>query len=143
MTDTPSRAEAFAAKRGLVCLLFSLASLAFTGVTIMALADGPLHPARILLWAIWLAVPLGWVFGRPGGLQFSARERAIVTDELVQAHQQRATRVAMVVLASGLAVQAAEALGLVLLPVWWPVAALGLGIASAGLTFAISELRDQ
>jgi hypothetical protein len=138
-----SRAEAFSAKRGMVCLLFSLASLCFTVVTIMAIDKVPLHPAQVLLWAIWLVVPLAWIFGRPGGWRFTAKERAIISDELVRANQQSATRLAMIVLALGLAVQAAGVFGYVAVPVWWPIAVLGAGVAGAGLAFAIAELRTQ
>lgn len=142
MTDHPSRAEAFAARRGLVCLLFSLASAVFTATTVVSLQDGPLHPARVLLWAIWLLVPLAWVFGR-GGWRFSARERAIISDELVQSHQHRAARVGMLAMMAGLLVAAAGTFGFLTVPAWWPVAVLGGAIAAAGIAFGVIELRNQ
>lgn len=142
MRDEPSRAEQFASRRGLVCLLFAGASAMFTFNTVMKMQDGPLHPGSVVLWAIWLAVPLAWVFGR-GGWRFTARERAIISDELVQSHQQRAAQVAMLIMMTGLLVAAAGALGYLVVPTWWPVAVLGGAVAAIGIVFGVLEIRSQ
>ena len=60
-------AERISSQRGRLTLLNALASACFAFVAISNAYDNPVRtPVYILLWALWMAVTIMWVFGVPG-----------------------------------------------------------------------------
>lgn len=135
--------EQVSSRRASLTLTNAFAAAAFSFVAILGTGE---HRARdpfyFFLWFVWMAVTICWVFGIPGYLRWSAAERAVINDELVQSHQATAAKV-------GLAVAFAE-LGLLSIgsffrlgaPTWSSAALTSLTVVSTAVAFAWMERRD-
>jgi hypothetical protein len=141
MVEQLSRAERFAGRRGKVCLMFSLVSVCWTVVLIAQVTDGKVRELNVLVWALWLLVPMVWAFGLPGWWRWAERDRAIINDELALEHQRHAAVAAMLVLVLCLFAGCLQLLGYFSLPAWWPIAAMGAGVCVAGLRFGWLQVR--
>ncbi|MBW6522724.1 hypothetical protein KZ810_04365 [Sphingomonas sp. RHCKR47] len=135
--------DQMSARRGTIVFLNALAAAAFSTV---AIGRAGVHPGRdpifALLWAVWMAVPLIWVFGIPGYLRWSKIERSIVNDERVRAHQAAAARVGLGVAIASLAILSSAAFTGTVFPAWAaPALATGTVVVTA-LVFAWLERRD-
>lgn len=132
-----------AARRGMVTLFNTLAAAAFSFVAIDNIGE---HPARapfyILLWAAWLAIPLLWVFGVPGGRRWSRAERAQINDELVRAHQATAAKTGLALALVGMAIVSAMTLTGEVVPFWLLPAFTSATVIVTALLFAWLDRRD-
>lgn len=162
--DELASVERFAARRGLVVVLVTLAFAGLAVYWILQLraagirgagargaasgAAGGLLGDRVgavgLLWVLWGLVVLKATFG-PGGVQWSARQRRVLNDELAAAHRRAAAGVGYGLLLAGLlalcgaAVTGAAAPG-TLLHVAVP-ALVTLGVAGPALVFSALQRR--
>ncbi|MCA3256055.1 MAG: hypothetical protein INF91_10615 [Alphaproteobacteria bacterium] len=136
--------EEVSARRGRVTLLNAGAAACFSWVAISNLAANPERGAAyLLLWAIWLAVPLIWVFGIPGGRRWSAKQHAILNDELVRAQQATAARAGLALALALIGAGAACGFLGIALPVWAAPAAGSIAVIGTALVFAWLQLRDD
>jgi hypothetical protein len=92
--------------------------------------------------------PLGWStswqrFGLGSWRQFSARERALLNDELAQAHRHTAVAVAFCIGLAGLAAGSLSVFGLFVLPAWWPIALISLCGSAGAFAFGLLDLRSK
>lgn len=144
MSNWRPSAEQVSARRGLVTLLNAAAAACFSFVAINGASGNPDRGAGyLLLWGIWMAVTLIWVFGVPGARRFSRAQQAIINDELVRAHQATAARVGLGLAVAALAAGAACSFLGVAIPGWAPPAAGSVTIVGTALAFARLQMRDD
>jgi hypothetical protein len=137
-----TRTGRFSADRGRFCLFFSTIASIWTLILVDRVESGLVDWIDIAAWGSWLVVTMVWTFGTPGWMKWSKRERSIINDELARDHQRSAALLSMVVLMSGMALGSVFVLGLADLPNWWPVAALGSGVAVSGIRFGWLQTRS-
>lgn len=138
-----TRAARFSSDRGRFCLVFSVLALIWTSILIDRVTTGAVDWVDVAAWSAWLVVTTVWTFGSPGwASKWSRRERSIINDELARDHQRSAALISMGVLVGGMALGCLDVLGFADLPGWWPVAALGSGVAAPGLRFGWLQLRS-
>jgi len=127
-----------------VTLLNAGAAACFSFVAINGAAANPGRGGGyLLLWGIWMAVTLIWVFGVPGARRFSPAQQAIVNDELVRAHQASAARAGLALALTALAAGAACGFLEVAIPGWAPAAAGSVAVIGTAVVFAWLQRRDD
>lgn len=136
-------AERISSQRGRLTLLNTLAAACFSYVAISNAYDNPARtPAYAILWLLWLAVTMVWVFGVPGWRGFSKRQRSQINDELVKAHQATSARLGL-----GCAIAAMGGVSVIefygALPLWVLPTATTLVVVITALCFAWLEMRDE
>lgn len=117
-------------RRGRFLIVFALFLIVEAAYVIVMGRQGNPITVAAMLWAAWLIVCLVWMF-MP---QFGAETDA-------PAHQRLARIVGMVVLGLGLLVYLAGVIGVLTLPVWWPVAVTSAAVAASALVLGVLELR--
>ena len=140
----PLSAERISSQRGRLTLLNALASTAFSFVAINNAYEIPGRaPAYALLWAIWMSVTIIWVFGVPGWMHLSKRDRQVVNDELVRAHQAKAAKFGLACAFFAMVFASLFGFFHATLPEWTlPAATTGVVVLTA-LFFARLEMRDD
>lgn len=140
----PLSPERISSQRGRLTLLNALASTAFSFVAINNAYENPGRaPAYALLWAIWMSVTIIWVFGVPGWMHLSKRDRQVINDELVRAHQAKAAKFGLACAFFAMAFVSLFGFFHAALPEWTlPAATTGVVVLTA-LFFARLEMRDD
>ena len=135
--------EQVSSRRAALTLMNAFAAAAFSTVAILGAGENRARdPFYIFLWFVWMALTIGWVFGVPGYLRWSAAERAIINDELVQSHQAKAAKAGLVVALAGLGMLSISGIFQCYVPVWSPAALVSLTVVSTAIVFAWLERRD-
>ena len=135
--------ERISSQRGRLTLLNTLATACFSFVAISNAYDNPVRtPAYAILWLLWLAVTMVWVFGVPGWRGFSKRQRSQINDELVKAHQATSARFGLTFAVAAWAI--VSVIGFYgALPLWAPPTVTTLVVVMTALCFAWLEMRDE
>ena len=140
LKSTPAR---LVERRGTLAIINACAAAAFSTQAVIGTEQ---HHSRdgfyFLLWLVWRAVTLIWVFGTPGYLRWSAAQRAVINDELVRAHQAASAKAGFAIALVGLGTLST----CVFFQIASPALALPMltsaAVVGAALTFGCLERRD-
>ncbi|MGB3956124.1 MAG: hypothetical protein WBL05_12720 [Brooklawnia sp.] len=119
-------------RRGRLLIVFALFLVVEAAFVIQLLAQGQPLGIPGLLWGVWLAVCLAWIFVPRLGAAADA-----------PGNQQAARNILLIGLGIGLLTSAAGTLDAVNLPGWWLVLVISLAVAASGLVLGVLELRPQ
>ncbi len=117
-------------RRGRVLLVFSAFLIVEAAFVIQLLEQGHRSIVGFVLWGIWAAVCLAWVF-LP---QLNAED--------APGHQRMARQVGLAALGIGLVITLASLVAPLSLPAWWPLAAGSGAVAAVAGVLGVLEWRQ-